>query len=150
MKTIKTSLLLLTMAAALGGCASNLSPSEQLALYETHAGAPVKDFRYFSTINWTPLGDEALAVWTKPNEAWMLNLSGPCNDLDYTQAISISNMFGRVSAGFDSVHVLGGPGVSFHIPCRIQTIRPLDVKALKAAQKEMREAKVVEREQKDG
>ena len=31
-------------------------------------------------------------------------------------------------------------------PCRIETIRPLDVKALKQAQKELREAKMVERE----
>ena len=50
-----------------------------------------------------------------------------------------------MSARFDKVYVLGGGG-GIRIPCRIETIRPLDVKALKQAQREMREAKVVERE----
>ncbi len=151
MKTLKTSFLLLALGVALGGCASNLSQAEQLALYQSHAGAPVKDFRYFSSISWTPLGDEALAVWTKPNEAYLLNLTGRCVDLDYAPAISLSNMMGRVSARFDNVYVLGGGGTSsFRMPCRIETIRPLDVKALKVAQKEMREAKLVDRKDKQG
>jgi hypothetical protein len=53
---------------------------------------------------------------------------------------------GRVSSRFDSVHVLGGGSSTMRMPCRIETIRPLDVKALKQAQQELREAKVVERE----
>lgn len=146
MKTLKTSFLLLALGVALGGCVSNLSSGEKLAIYQAHAGAPVKDFRYFSSISWTPLGDQALAVWTKPNEAWLLDLTGRCIDLDYAPAISLSNMFGRVSAKFDSVRVIGGANSHFRIPCRIDTIRPLDVKALKAAEKELREAKIVERE----
>ena len=145
MKHLKTSFLLLA-AAALGGCASNLSQGEQLALYQSHAGEPVRDFRYYSNISWTPLGDQALAVWTRPNQAWLLDLSGPCTDLNYAPAINISNMMGQVSAGFDRVYVLGGANAGFRMPCRISTIRPLDVKALKAAQKELREAKIVERE----
>ena len=35
---------------------------------------------------------------------------------------------------------------AIRIPCRIETIRPLDVKALKQAQRELREARMVERE----
>ncbi len=146
MKTIRTSFLLLALGVVLGGCATNLSGPEKLSLYQAHAGEPVNDFRYVSSISWTPLGDEALAVWTRPDEAWLLSLTGRCVDLDYAPAISLSNMFGRVSAKFDSVRVLGGASAHFRIPCRIDTIRPLDVKALKAAEKEMREAKIVERE----
>ena len=67
-------------------------------------------------------------------------------DLEYSPAISLSNMMSRVSARFDTVTVLGGVGGSIRIPCRIETIRPLDVKALKQAQKDLREAKLVERE----
>jgi hypothetical protein len=55
-------------------------------------------------------------------------------------------MMSRVSARFDSVYVHGGGSSSMRIPCRIETIRPLDVKALKQAQKNLREAKLVERE----
>jgi hypothetical protein len=42
------------------------------------------------------------------------------------------------------VHGGGAPGI--RLPCRIETIRPLDVKALRQAQKDLREATLVERE----
>ena len=147
MRMLKASVIPLALALILGACSTNLSPVERIALYESHAGPPVNDFRYFGSISWTPLGDQALAVWTKPNEAWLLNLFGPCYDLDVAPAISISNMMGRVSARFDKVHVVGGGmGSSMRMPCQIQSIRPLDVKSLKAAEKQLREAKLVERE----
>lgn len=137
--------MVLFAVAALAGCATTgkLSSSERLQLYRAHAGAPVKDFQYFGSLNgWTELGDSALAVWTKPNEAWLLNLSGPCMDLSYAPAISVTNMMGRVSAKFDRVIVLGGgPGLT-RMPCRIDTIQPLDVKALRTSEKELREAKI--------
>ena len=85
-------------------------------------------------------------VWTKPSQAYLLELYGPCTDLDYAPAISLSNMMSRVSARFDNVYVHGGGGGSMRMPCRIETIRPLDVKGLKQAQKNLREAKLVERE----
>ncbi|MEQ4574883.1 MAG: DUF6491 family protein [Gammaproteobacteria bacterium] len=134
------------VATLLAGCATGrLGDDERLSLYRAHAGAPVKDFQYFGSLNgWTNLGDTALAVWTRPGTAYLLELAGPCNDLDFAPAISITNMMGRVSARFDDVIVLGGPR-GIRIPCRIQAIRPLDVKALKTSEKELREAKVEER-----
>lgn len=146
MSKFKKLSLPLAFVLALGACATNLSPAERQSLYVSHAGAPVNDFRYINSVSWTPLGDEALAVWTKPNEAWLLDLFGPCQDLDTAPAISISNMMGRVSARFDKVYVVGGGAPGFRMPCQIQQIRPLDVKALKAAEKQLREAKIVERE----
>lgn len=136
------------LALLLAACSTNrLSDADTLALYRSHAGDPVKDFQYFGQVNgWTPLGDTALAVWTKPSQAYLLELYGPCFDLDYAPAISLSNLGSRVSARFDSVQVVGGGTGSIRIPCRIETIRPLDVKALRQAQKDLREAKVVERQ----
>ncbi len=134
-------------AVVLSACATagKLSSDEKLALYRSHAGAPVKDFRYYGSLNgWTELGDSALAVWTRPNEAWLLSLSGPCMDLSFAPAISVTNMMGQVSARFDRVIVHGGGPVG-HVPCRIETIQPLDVKALRASEKELREAKLAER-----
>mgnify|MGYP007112213923 CR=1 FL=1 len=144
---MKTCLMAIAMAAGLAACAtgSGLSDADRLQLYRAHAGAPVKDFQYFNSLNgWTELGDSALAVWTRPSEAYLLELSGPCLDLSFSPAIAVTNQFGRVSARFDSVRVVGA-GAGPHIPCRIETIRPLDVKALKVAEKELREAKAVER-----
>ena len=140
--------LLLVLGFALSACATTpkQSDAEKLALHRAQAGEPVKDFRYFGTINgWTPLGDSALVVWTKPSEAFLLELYGPCSSLEYAPAITLSNTMGRVAARFDSVNVRGGGSSNMDIPCRIQTIRLLDVKGLKQAQQELREAKLVER-----
>lgn len=148
---MKPLLSILALAALLAGCAtSRPSQAERLALYRAHAGAPVKYFDYFGQINgWTPLGDRALTVWTRPNQVYLLELTGPCMDLDFAPAISISNQMGRVSAGFDNVIVRGGGGgggdSSMRFPCRIQEIRRLDVKALKAAQSQLRRADAVDR-----
>ncbi len=139
---------LVGLALVLGACSTTrLSEAETLALYRAHAGEPVKDFQYFGQINgWTPLGNAALTVWTRPNQAYLLELYGPCLDLDFAPAISLSNMMSRVSARFDSVYVHGGGTSGMRMPCRINVIRPLDVKALRQAQKDLREARVVERE----
>ena len=140
--------LLLALGFALTACATipKQTDAEKLALYRAQAGEPVKDFRYFGSINgWNPLGDSALVVWTKPNQAYLLELYGPCSNLGFAPAITLSNTMGQVSARFDSVNVHGGGSSHMDIPCRIQTIRPLDVKGLKQAQQELREAKLVER-----
>ena len=132
---------------ALAGCATDaaLRDSEQLALYRAHAGEPVGSFNYFGSISgWTPLGDSALAVWTRPSEAWLLELTGPCQDLEYAPAIGLTGNMNRVYARFDKV-LVDSRGV-VNMPCHIQQIRPLDVKALRAAQKQLREARVQERE----
>ncbi len=131
------------LATAIGAtaCATGIgrSDAEQLALYEAHAGAPVKKFRYFGSINgWTPLGEEAIAVWTRPNEAYLLKLSGPCPEIEFTPAISITNTFGEVSVPFDKVIVHSRSAVT--VPCHITQIRPLDVKAIKKAERTNREA----------
>ncbi len=144
---MKTIAVAATMALMLAGCATGrISDDERLALYRAHAGAPVKEFQYFNSLSgWTALGDSALAVWTRPNQAYLLELGSRCSDLDFAPAISITHQFSQVSARFDQVIVLGGPE-TIRIPCRIQTIRPLDVKALKVSENELREAKLQERE----
>ncbi len=144
---MKKMLVAAMLAATLAGCATTgkLSSDERLQLYRSHAGAPVNSFKYFGSLNgWTELGDSALAVWTRPNEAWLLNLGGPCMDLSYAPAITVTNMMGQVSARFDRV-IVHGSGPMAHVPCRIESIQPLDVKALRASEKEMREAKIAER-----
>lgn len=133
-------------ALALSACASDPArpgpgkrDADKRALYEAHAGAPVDKFRFFGEINgWTSLGDAAIAVWTKPSEAWLLDLSGPCQGIDYAFAIGLTSQFGQVSRGFDKVLVHDRSQVD--IPCRIAKIRPLDVKAIEQAERSAREA----------
>ena len=132
---------------ALSACATGakLSDGEKLALYRSHTGAPVDSFSFFGRINgWAPIGDSALVVWTKPNEAFLLDLTGPCPDLEYTPAIGLTSNMNRVSARFDKV-IVNSHG-STNIPCFIGQIRPIDAKAARASEQELREAKVQERE----
>jgi hypothetical protein len=125
---------------ALTACAtSRMADNERLALYRAHAAAPVQSFRYFSRIDgWTPLGDAAVAIWTRPNQAYLLEVDRPCPDLDFAQAITLTNQFGTVYSRFDKVIPLTAGGGTEPVPCPIRQIRPLDVKALKSAEKDIR------------
>jgi hypothetical protein len=139
----------LASIVTLAACASTpkQSDADKLAMYQASAGEPIKDFNYSGSLNgWQPIGDSALAVWTKPKEAYLLDLGGPCRDLEYAPAISITNMMGRVST-LDRVRVLGGSGGVGRISCRILSIRPLDVSKLKAAEAELRKADVETRQE---
>ena len=142
---MKTPILMAGLCLALAACATTgrLSSAEKLDLYRAHAGAPQNDMQFFGSLKgWTELGDKALAVWTRPSEAWLLELVGPCMDLSYAPTISVTNMMGKVSAKFDRVIVHGGMSTVAPMPCRIDSIRPLAVKALRASEKELRQAKL--------
>ncbi len=130
---------MLAAALALGACAStaSLRDADKLALYSAHAGAPVSSFRFFGGINsWTSLGDSALVVWTRPSEAYLLDLSGPCIGLEFTPEIGLTDQGSRVHARFDKVLVRNRGAIN--IPCRIDTIRPLDVRAIRAGERDAR------------
>jgi len=125
-----------TLAALLAACAS--APyaqriSERQAAYAAAAGAPVRQFRFFTLYSWEPLSDSQLAVYTRPNEAWLLDLSGGCPDLAFVNSIGLTSSVNQVMVGFDKV--LTGRR-SF--PCIISQIRPVDVKSLKAVQQQQR------------
>src|SRR5689334_25246928 len=103
MKTMQ--LALVALALAVSACATDrMSDNDKLALYRAHAMAPVGSFRYLNRIDgWTPLGDSALAIWTRPNEAYLLEVDGPCTDLDFAQAIGLTSQMGIVYSRFDKV-----------------------------------------------
>lgn len=126
----------LTLAAALAACSSvprAEREAQRRADYEAAAGPGQRSFRFFGNLwSWEPLGKDLLAVYTRPNEAWLLTVGG-CIDLEYTNAIGLTSSFGQVSVGFDKV--LTGRR---DFPCFITGIRPVDVKRLKAAQTERR------------
>lgn len=134
----------LLFAAALAACAASLSAcatdraardAETRARYVAHAGAPVDKFRIFGRLSrWTALDDQSLVVWTRPSEAWLLDLSGPCPDLEFAYAIGLTDTLGSVSARFDKVLVSSRSPIK--LPCHIAQIRPVDTKALKADTRE--------------
>ncbi len=145
---MKSLIAVAAVSLTLAACSSTgrLSTADKLELYRAHAGAPQQDLQYFGSLNgWTELGDSALAVWTRPSEAYLLELRGPCEGLAYAPAIGLTSQMGRVSSRFDKVLVrdtTGGP----RLPCFISSIRKLDVPALRASEKERRKADIAERE----
>jgi len=144
---MKTAIATLAMGLVLAGCASGrLTSAERLDLYRAHAGPPQNSMQYFGSLNgWTELGDSALAVWTRPSEAYLLELRGPCYGLSYAIAIGLTSQMGQVSSRFDKV-LVRDPNSGPSVPCFIGSIRKLDVKALRASEKELRQAQVQERE----
>lgn len=132
------SLLLVPMLAA---CATDRAQRDatKLALYRAHAGAPVRSFHFFGQLDsWTSLDDRTVAVWTRPSEAWLLDLYGSCSGLEFTPFIGLTSSSGTVSARFDKVLVRNTGGIN--MPCVIETIRPLDVKAIRQAERGERDA----------
>ncbi len=82
------------VALVMAGCSSTpkMSEAERQELYRSHAGEEVSSFRMSGGLRgWMPLGDESLVVWTKTNEAWLLDLMGSCPDMDYAMAIALSS-----------------------------------------------------------
>lgn len=132
--------ILVTAAMLLVGACSSVPYAQRqaqlLADYTAAAGAPVSSFRFFSLYSWVPLSDTELAVYTRPNQAWLLNVDGGCPALTYTPSVGITSYLRQVSTNFDKV--LTGRN-SF--PCTITMIRPLDVSRIKAAQNMRREIK---------
>lgn len=119
------------LLAALAGCASP-GPRERMAArlaeVEAHAGAPVESFHLWQLDRWETLGRAELMVWTRPNEAWLLRVDEPCRDLEFANALTLSSSVGRVHRRFDAVQFE-------HQRCRINEIRPVDGRALKAARR---------------
>jgi hypothetical protein len=120
----------ISLAASLAACATTrMSDQERLALYNAHAGEPVRTIRYTSPLGWERVDDEHLVLNMRPTESWLLTVPGPC--LDWGSAspvVSVSHQASIVSAGLDRITVPGVPA-----PCRITEIRPIDLAGLRAA-----------------
>jgi len=138
-------------AAATTGCATSptLTQQERLELYRQHAAAPVLSFRLdrmVGTHNWTPLGDQALVVWSSANRGHLIEMRTRCSGMAMASRIAITNRSGQVTARVDSVVPRTATGL---VPvgsgtCRIDTIRPLDGQAIRDAKRELREATYIE------
>ena len=124
--------LIVPLIAVLGlaACATNrLSDTDRLALYDAHAGAPVKQIRFYNAMGWDRIDDEHVLLSMRPSETWLLKVSGPC--LDWGSAsptLRLSSTGPYVMAKFDRILTEGSPA-----SCRIEEIRPVDVKAMRAA-----------------
>lgn len=135
MKTIHALGLLVAMVSML--CACTTTPREsgaaRLARYQSYAGEPVRSIPYNATGShgFDVIDEQHMVVETRPSEGYLFSLSGPCLRDNSAPVLNITSQVGRVSAGFDRVSSLSQPGMT----CIVKEIRPLDMKALRAAEK---------------
>ena len=139
----KQGLLMITaLVVALSACSSVPYAERQQQrqqAYAAAAGAPVKSFHFFTLWSWEPLSDSELAVYTRPDRAWLLDVDGTCQNLQYTPTIGLTSSVNQVWVRFDKV--LAG-----RIPCTISQIRPVDVKLLRIKQEAQRKINAQPRE----
>ena len=125
--------LILPMLAVLGlaACATNrISDTDRLAIYDAHSGAPVKQIRYYNAMGWDRIDDQHVLLNMRPSETWLLKVSGPCLDWGSSSPVlRLSSSGPYVMAKFDRILTEGSP-----VSCRIEEIRPVDVKAVRAAE----------------
>ena len=127
-------------ALLIAGCstAGNLRDEDRLALYVAHAGAPVTSIHFAGRLDgWTPLGDEHVALWTRPSQAYLIRFVGSCPDVEFATELAVSSQFHTVHSRFDTITPIGGGAAG--MGCRIGEIRPVDVKAVKADEKALRD-----------
>ncbi len=107
------------------------------ARYEAYAGPPVERFTYLGRYDsWQPIGTNELVVWTTINQAYLIKVAPPCDNLEFVNRIGLTSTASTVSARFDFVKV----GRQWR--CPIEQIRPVDYLRMKQdMRKEAEQAK---------
>jgi hypothetical protein len=137
---LSIALLVMLLAAA---CASPtpMAPPEELERYRANSGEPVRSFTHTGQLwGWRSLGDQALAVWTRRDEGYLIEFFDRCQNAAFASSITISNRSGRVLAGTDTITVRRISGGISSSRCRIETIRPIDHTVIQASRRELRDA----------
>ena len=118
-------------SALLAACATTrMSEPERLALYMNHASEPLQKITYRTPTGWDHIDNSHLLVTIKPTQGWLFKLAPDC--MTWTGSgpiLSISNMAGTVTAGFDNVTSVG-PGIPES--CRILEIREVDLAGVRS------------------
>ena len=117
-----------SVAIAAAACASSMPRAERLALYQSFAGEPVRQIRYFSPQGWEEVDDDHIVLSMRPSEVYLVRLSGPCLQYDNgAVAMAVTNTGGWIQNKFD--YVSFGTGMR----CRIEEMRPIDMAGLRAS-----------------
>ena len=129
-------LLAVLVTALLASCASTRLPeATRLALVEAHAGEPVNQIRYSNPMGWSRVDGQHVLLDMRPRETWLLTLTGGCLDWGSSSpGLLVKSHTGFSLGKFDSVQTVDSP-----VTCRIDEIRPVDMKAVRAAEKQLRD-----------
>ena len=136
MEDVMKGLLVVIATALLSACATTgLPEATRLALVEAHAGEPVKQIRYTAPMGWSRVDAQHVLLDMRPRETWLLTLTGQCLDWGSgAPGLIVKSQTGFLLGKFDSVQTVGS-----NVTCRIDEIRPVDMKAVRAAEKQLRD-----------
>ena len=139
MAGMKKETMSLLAVLALAGCASSggvSSVQERLKLYQEHS-TPVQSFRITRLQGpqpgWSAVGDQALTVLDESDQRYLLELTQKCSGLATTRGVGLTNASGVVTAGTDSVQLIGPSKAGAAYYCKIASMRRIDMDAVKAA-----------------
>ena len=107
---------------------------EALSQYLPYAGEPVDSFQFWALKRWELVGEYKVVIWPRLNEAYLVTVDAPCDDLRWAKAISVTSSANRVYQRFSFVR-------AGKYKCRIKEIQPIDYKKLLADRKAAKAAK---------
>ena len=127
------SLILLTLTALLGGCASTgMTITERAESYDKYIAETklneIERIRSFDFHGWQRLSNRHLIISSRFNRPYLVELRSKCVDLYHANGIIINNAGSTVVTKLDTISVLDG------LPqrCRIQRIFELSKAERKA------------------
>jgi hypothetical protein len=132
LRTIKVfSIALALLALTSAQADTNEKYAQRMAQVMANAGAPVDSVVYRGTYSWEALGEHSLLLWETPQRAYYVDVQPTCDEFPWAMGIVVDFRNMTLDSKFDDILVRGRR-------CRIYEIRPVDVKGLKAAEKQAR------------
>ena len=93
---------------------------EALEQYLQYAGPPVDHVTYLGRYdNWTAVGPYQIVLWTGINDAYLITVASPCENLRFAQRVGLTQTANTIYARLDAVVVKGWR-------CQITEIRPVN------------------------
>jgi hypothetical protein len=122
-------LLVAALLSACSGIPRRERDQEQLDRYLRYAKDPVDHITYLGHYdNWQSVSRYQIVLWTNINDAYLITVRPPCEDLQFAQRIGITQTASTISSRFDAVLVK-------HWRCQISEIRPIDYLQLRRDQR---------------
>jgi hypothetical protein len=129
------------VVAACSGIPLKERQMEKRDRYHRYAGDPVDSIIHLGPFDsWTPIDKYELVLWTNMNDAYLIKLESPCEDILFADRIRIRRTGSTLSQKFDLVEV-------DQWNCRIESIQPVDYRQMKRDMR--RESAVVSGEEEE-
>ena len=108
------------ITAACSGIPRRERDQETLDRYLRYAGPPVDHITYLGHYdNWQSVSRYQIVLWTGINDAYLITVASPCENLQFAQRIAITQTANTISSRFDAILLKGWR-------CQISEIRPIN------------------------